>query len=70
MELILEIQTDEYWQNVTTDILETARKLLRGLVKLIEKSARKIVFTDFKDEMGTENVVELPGLGNDFDWCF
>ena len=34
--LILELQTDEYWQDVTVAMLEMVRRRLRGLVKLIE----------------------------------
>ena len=65
MALIQEIQTDEYWQDVTAPILEVARKRLRALLKLIEKSARKIVYTDFEDEMGGEVPVALPGFAAD-----
>jgi len=39
--LILEIQSDEWWQDVTTAILENPRKRLRALVKLIDKQKRK-----------------------------
>ncbi|MEI6162194.1 MAG: type I restriction-modification enzyme R subunit C-terminal domain-containing protein [Roseococcus sp.] len=52
MELILEIQTDAWWQDVTLPMLETARKKLRGLAYLIEKRKRKILYTDFADEIG------------------
>jgi type I site-specific restriction endonuclease len=34
--LILELQTDEYWQDVTVPMLEPVRRRLRSLVKLIE----------------------------------
>ena len=52
--LIQEIQTDEWWQDVTTPMLETVRKRLRALVKLIEKQKRKPIYTDFEDQMGSE----------------
>ena len=39
MELIQAIQTDEWWEHVTPQMLENARKRLRLLVKLIEKTA-------------------------------
>ncbi|MDB5970273.1 MAG: type restriction protein res subunit [Hydrocarboniphaga sp.] len=64
MALILEIQTDAYWQDVTTPMLESARKRLRALMKLVEKSKRQIVYTDFEDEMGEEAIIELPGVGS------
>ena len=38
LELILELQTDEYWQDVTAAMLETVRRRLRDLVKLIERA--------------------------------
>ena len=36
MALIQEVQTDDYWQDVTLPMLETVRRRLRALVKLIE----------------------------------
>ncbi len=68
MLLIQEIQTDDYWQDVTTPMLETARKRLRALVKLIEKAKRQPVYTDFEDQMGSETTVELPGFGAGADF--
>ena len=40
MALILEVQTDEFWQDVTLPMLETVRRRLRALVKLIEYKKR------------------------------
>jgi len=62
MELILTIQADEWWENVTTPMLETVRRRLRALVKLIDKAQRKPIYTDFEDEIGGETPVELPGF--------
>ncbi|MCQ1535355.1 DUF4145 domain-containing protein [Methanosarcina sp. KYL-1] len=62
MALILDVQTDEWWENVTTPMLETLRRRLRDLVKLIEKRHRKPIYTDFEDVMGGETDVELPGF--------
>jgi type I restriction enzyme, R subunit len=62
MPLIQDIQTDEWWQDVTTPMLETVRRRLRALVKLIEKQQRKPIYTDFEDEIGGETAVELPGF--------
>jgi type I restriction enzyme R subunit len=69
MGLIQEVQTDEWWVNVTVPMLELVRRRVRDLAKLIEKQKRRIVFADFEDEMGPEERVELPGLaaGWDFD---
>lgn len=60
--LIQEIQTDDYWQDVTVPMLESARRRLRALVKLIEKARRQPVYTDFEDELGHETEVALPDL--------
>jgi type I restriction enzyme R subunit len=62
MQLILAIQTDEWWQNVTIPLIDGARKRLRLLVKLIEKEQRKPIYTDFEDQMGTETSFDLPGF--------
>jgi type I restriction enzyme R subunit len=61
--LILEIQTDEWWHDVTLPMLEDARKHLRLLVKLIDKQKRKPIYTDFTDQMGEEAAIDLPGFG-------
>ena len=53
MALILEVQTDEFWDGITPRMLETVRVRLRDLIKLIEPGERKIVYTDFEDEIGT-----------------
>jgi type I restriction enzyme R subunit len=63
MVLIQAIAGDEWWEDVTVAMLETARKRLRALVKLIEKSKRKIVYTDFIDEIGTETHIDLAEIG-------
>ena len=58
--LILDLQTDEWWQDVTIPMLEKARRRLRSLVKLIEKGKRVIIYTDFEDESGEGTEIELP----------
>ena len=59
MELILEIQRDEYWENVTLPMLESARKKLRDLIKFIDKNAgQETIYTDFEDEQGEASEVD------------
>jgi type I site-specific restriction endonuclease len=53
MALLLEVQTDEYWKDINLPILEILRRRLRKLVKLIEPEQRKIVYSDFEDEIGS-----------------
>jgi len=61
MELILEVQTDEFWQSVTLPMLEQVRRRLRDLIKFIDRSGgREKVYTDFEDTLGeAEEVYHL-----------
>lgn len=63
MVLIQAVAGDEWWEDVTVPMLESARKRLRALVKLIEKSKKKVVYTDFEDELGEGTPVDLPEIG-------
>lgn len=65
--LIQSVAGDEWWTDVTLGMLENARKRLRALVKLIEKAARKIVYTDFVDRLGTETTIVLPEIATGLD---
>lgn len=67
LELILEIQTDLYWQDVTVPMLETLRKRLRLLIKLIEVKRRQYIYTDFEDEIGVSAEVEFKGVSVGLD---
>ena len=60
LELILEVQTDDFWQDVSVVRLDTVRKQLRGLVKFIEKIGQKSVYTNFEDEAGEGIDINLP----------
>lgn len=65
--LILEIQTDEYWQNIDAWTLEQARRRLRSFVKLLRGDGSKAVFTDFEDQIGEGVEVTLPNITPGFD---
>jgi len=67
MALIQDVQTDEWWQDVTVPMIETMRRRLRGLVQFIDKSQRKPVYTDFEDLLGSETDVILPGFAGGAD---
>jgi type I restriction enzyme R subunit len=69
MPLIQDVQTDEWWGDVTTPMLESVRRRLRNLVKLIEKQQRKPIYTDFEDELGGESTVDLPGFADGTDYA-
>jgi type I restriction enzyme R subunit len=67
LKLIIEVQTDEFWQDVTTTMLEDVRKRLRSLVKFIEKTNRPKIYTDFVDLIGEEQQIALPGFDSGHD---
>jgi type I restriction enzyme R subunit len=69
LSLILELQTDEYWQDITVPMLERVRRRLRSLIKLIEYKQRSIVYSDFEDEIGAGDEIEVSGVpvGTDMD---
>ena len=58
--MIQEIQTDEFWADITVEQLEIVRKRLRELVKFIDRHAKRVVYTNFEDEGGVAARVELP----------
>jgi len=67
MLLIQEMAGDEWWDDVTVPMLENARKRLRALVKLIEKAKKKVVYSNFEDELGDETIIDLPDVGTGTD---
>ena len=48
---IATIQHDEFWLDMNLEALEELRLRLRGLVQFLDKKKRKIVYTDFQDEI-------------------
>ncbi len=62
-ELIADIQTDEWWDDISYPMLEDARKRLRNLVHLIERTRKNVLYSDFTDEIGESTEVDLPGTG-------
>ena len=62
MVLIQSVAGEEWWENVTVTMLESARKKMRDLVKLIEKGKKNIVYTEFEDELGEGSAIDLPGV--------
>ncbi len=65
MELILELQKDEYWRDVTVPMLEHVRKRIRNLVQFIDANQRHIIYTDFADELGIPEEIDYgPSVTN------
>lgn len=63
--ILLMLQSDEWWQDVTVPMLEGARKKVRGLVGFVEKTRRTPIYTDIADTLGAETEVQLAGLTQD-----
>ncbi|WP_035776064.1 DEAD/DEAH box helicase family protein [Arthrobacter sp. H5] len=57
--LIEEVLDPLRWESPAAQWLERIRRKLRGLVHLIEKKRRNVVYTDFEDELGEVNEVGL-----------
>ncbi|WP_180054477.1 DEAD/DEAH box helicase family protein [Acinetobacter sp. YH12113] len=60
IKLIQDIQTEAYWEGITVPMLESMRKRIRGLVKLIEKTTSTIVYSMLDDEIGEATEVDIP----------
>ncbi|MCE7989879.1 MAG: DUF4145 domain-containing protein [Caldilinea sp. CFX5] len=62
LELILAVQEDAYWVGITLPRLEELRRALRDLVQHIARQERKILTTDFTDEIGQIQEAAVPYL--------
>ncbi len=58
--LIEAVQDEEWWSDVTPMMVESVRLKIRDLVKFIDRNQQTIVFTDFKDELGNVELVDVP----------
>jgi type I restriction enzyme R subunit len=61
-QLLDEVAGDEWWVDVTLPMLELLRRRVRSLVRLVPKARRRIVYTDFTDQLGDATEVTLSGL--------
>ena len=59
MPLIQSLNTEDWWLDVTVGMLEQVRKRLRLLIKLLEKTQRPIVYTEFDDVVIGAGTIEL-----------
>lgn len=60
--LLADLQTDEWWEDVTLPMLENVRRRLRNLVQFIERQKRPILYTDFEDVIYEPVDIALRGL--------
>ncbi|RYD68609.1 MAG: restriction endonuclease subunit R, partial [Verrucomicrobiaceae bacterium] len=51
LEYLRAVQSLEFWEGIDLATLEDLRIRMRGLVQFIDKSKRKIVYTNFRDEV-------------------
>ncbi|MEQ1953263.1 DEAD/DEAH box helicase family protein [Mesorhizobium yinganensis] len=61
--LIEEIQTAGWWEGVTVPLLEFVRLRLRDLIQHIDKGRKAVVYSNFADEIGIGEEIELPQVG-------
>jgi type I restriction enzyme, R subunit len=65
LEYIAALQEDGFWDGIGLGGLEDLRLRLRGLMQFLDKKKRKIVYTDFADEIMGEresDVVHMPTM--------
>lgn len=66
--LLREVASDEWWTDVTPEMLEDARKQLRSIVGLLEKIKQPVVYTDFTDSfVGEVEEVDMPFMATGTD---
>ena len=63
--LLSAVQEAEWWEGTNLDLLEDLRIRLRDLVPLLERKERKVIYTNFQDEVRDirdEEVVPMPKM--------
>ncbi|WP_280451435.1 DEAD/DEAH box helicase family protein [Nocardia cyriacigeorgica] len=66
-ELLREVAGDEWWEDVTVEMLEHARRELRSIVGLLDKKKRVVVYTDFTDTLGEIVERDMPEMRSGTD---
>ncbi|OCH81140.1 DEAD/DEAH box helicase family protein [Gordonia sp. UCD-TK1] len=67
-ELLREVASEEWWEDVTPEMLEDARKELRSLVGLLEKTKQPVIYTDLQDTFnGDVTEVDMPNMATGTD---
>ncbi|MDH4129129.1 MAG: DEAD/DEAH box helicase family protein [Spirochaetota bacterium] len=68
IKLILNIQRDEFWENINLSLLEEIRIKLRSLTIFIDKKKQKIIYTNFTDGLEKTNELETSNFGSARDF--
>lgn len=62
LKLLREVQTEDYWKNTDLSKLDTLRSSVRDLIKYLEQEKQEPIYTNFKDTLDKENIVEKEPL--------
>ena len=57
IELICDLQTEDFWKDITITELEEIRIKLRDLIDLIDFQKQEIVYTNFEDELNQDGTL-------------
>jgi type I restriction enzyme, R subunit len=60
LDLIAEIQAETWWTDIAPVMIDRIRRELRDLIKFIDGQSQAIVYTNFIDELGTVETVNVP----------
>ena len=66
LSLIEEVQAEDWWTDVTPWMIDYMRLHLRDLIKFIDRQEQRIVYTNFADQMGAVQEVEVPNQQTGF----
>lgn len=58
--LIEEVQTENWWNDVTLTMVETVRREIRDLVPFIDRQQQQVVYTNFRDEFQEISIQKVP----------
>ncbi len=64
--LIEALQTEDWWTDVTPDLVEEVRRKLRQLVPFVDRDQQQPVYTHFADEMHLLQEAEVPTYSTGF----
>lgn len=62
--LIQDMQTDDFWQDITLTMINQLRIRIRDLVYLIDKQSSTIVYSMLDDEVGEMSEIAIPSVNS------